>query len=251
MVLIAVVLIPVALMKDAHRLSCRDLRIFPMTQPIDQQESFRIAGASCRPCVPTSLLARIRNRRRAEFKWIVIMPAMVAPGKEAGRQDRSRARGRVHVESVRHARDRAHARAWSSRGGITVAHALLHILHAPPAIDGQQLNEGVLSRLRSIQDDFSASAVQIKVAPGFRDYNRKASGCFFIQPDLARQQGRLAAGFANLALVVYGYTHALRHGYFHRVIATRVPSPTLEEISNSFTSLLEPLKPRPSPDPVV
>ena len=39
--------------------------------------------------------------------------------------------------------------------------------------------------------------------------------------------------------------------YFHFVMDTSVPSPTLLRIVNSLTSRLDPLKPRPKPPPVV
>ena len=40
-------------------------------------------------------------------------------------------------------------------------------------------------------------------------------------------------------------------GYFHRVITTRVPSPGVEQMENSFDRRLEPGSPSPRPPAVV
>src|ERR1700733_14872196 len=69
-----------------------------------------------------------------------------------------------------------------------------------------------------------------------------------------RQGLGIAAALAHVAWIFDakpGLHRALprSHGYFQRVMVTRVPTPTVDSISNSLTRRLLPVKPKPGPVP--
>src|SRR5579864_2183606 len=178
----------------------------------------------------------------------MVMPRGAA-GNEAGHQDRAAGCG-VHIKGVGEPGNSSQPGAGCPRGGVAIADALLQV-HPRTAIDGQQFNARLFAAIQAAHDDLAASAVEREVARRLAYHDGKASSSLLIQAKLAGKQSGLPPGFAHLALVVHGDADALGQSHFHRVIATRVPSPTGEEISKSFTSRLEPLKPRPRPEPVV
>src|SRR5262249_10122802 len=89
----------------------------------------------------------------------------------------------------------------------------------------------------------------------FDDDDGEASRELLAERRLVGEGGRGTPGFADLGRVFDRDANALGHIRGHRsrprVVATVVPRPTSERISNSFISRRLPLSPSPSPLPVV
>src|SRR5581483_10927332 len=160
---------------------------------------------------------------------------------------------RVDVELVRHALNRAEPGPRRSGGGVAVAQRLRHARDAGSAIDRDQFHTPAAVFAEGAHEDAAAvGRVLDQIRGQFGRDNACAIRVGFVKPGRASTLARSSTHGGRLAPLDDG-TDAmlgLRH-YFHRVMTTFVPSPSTDEIENSFDSRFAPDSPSPKPPPVV
>src|SRR5882757_6441257 len=176
-------------------------------------------------------------------------------GLAPGQHDSTLTEGRENIESARKPRDGAETAPRRTAGRIAVAQAGIDILDARALVDGYQLELRTRSVVEHLHQDLSPSGVTHYIRCQFRRDDTNPARAHLVEHVTVREPLRTPPAFPDITVVRHRYPRlrseddSTRH--FHRVTITRVPTPTVEFSSNSFTRRRAPVRPKPSPVPEV
>ncbi|OEZ97726.1 hypothetical protein DUGA2_58880 [Duganella sp. HH101] len=202
------------------------------------------------PGVAAGRLARQRQADRAGLQRRGRRPGVPQPREE----HRALAARRIHIELVGQALERAQPGAGGAGAGDAVAQRQAHVRDAGAAVVTEHFDAVGLAAVHHRQRQAALAGVLEHVGGELGDDDGQLAGAGVVKAQLLRQPLPQTAGGGDIAGM--GDRHPVRFFqridyFFHLVIATAVPSPLRESISNSSTRRLAPPSPNPSPPPLV
>src|SRR5262245_60349515 len=194
-----------------------------------------------RPGVAALGLSRLRDAD-------ALGPDALAPRRRPGPEDRDNrgaAVARVRIERRREPPDRAEAGPGAAGRRVAVAQALREVRDAGSPVERDHADPAQRAVARDAEEELALARVLHEVRPDLAHDERDLARLVLVEPEPAAERARGPTRHPHLARVRHAEDELV--GHFHRVIATRVPSPGRDESSNSFERRFAP--PRPSPRP--
>jgi hypothetical protein len=228
-----------------------------MTQPIrDRQHRAAVLVDDEAPVVAALDFASLCGAHDADLERTTAA-ILHAARFDARDEHRASSADREDVESRREPRESAKSGAGAAGGGVAIVQRTIEVGDTRSVVDRDELRASHIRHLDRPQYDLTAPRMLRDVRGGLGREEGELPRIGLTQAGLSRDGRRTSTRFTDLAGLVdcdsesgrVVGTHRTVH--FHRVITTRVPSPTVELMSNSFTSRFAPPSPSPSPLPVV